>query len=358
MASYLSKIGILNLINSSRNVIILYLILVGWMLRKGKKTIREVKALAVFSLYVCSVIFFMHDSKTASWTILILSFLLIPLMFYITSNIHWNEIDVKYNGFVWTIVCNILALIYITSYPLLVLLIDEPDQRVAAYNSIYFVLSTYPFVFLIKDWRIVVLLSLLPFSSFFISGKTTCLLAGALALGIYMISLFKNRKNGILIGGIIVIGLIIASLQFDTAELVASVNEDFDTGGNGRMDIGSVVLSRLFEPTFFDFVVGHGADAVSKMLEIGAHNDFLEVLYNYGLIGLSLYIWFCYLLYRKMLLLPKGSTIRLTYLISLMIFLCASLASKLLGTQVQMLTFALIWGILNRQQIVPSSNKK
>lgn len=72
-------------------------------------------------------------------------------------------------------------------------------------------------------------------------------------------------------------------------ERFANIEED---DGSGRTIVWSVVINLILNSDTFPLIFGHGYNAVSLDASIGmsAHNDFLEVIYDYGLIGLALYV--------------------------------------------------------------------
>ena len=67
-----------------------------------------------------------------------------------------------------------------------------------------------------------------------------------------------------------------------------------DDGGNGRLDMWVLLWSVMQKSDFFNLMFGHGYGSV--LLELGtgysAHNDFLEVLYDFGWVGLTLFVTF------------------------------------------------------------------
>lgn len=62
--------------------------------------------------------------------------------------------------------------------------------------------------------------------------------------------------------------------------------------GSGRMEIWTVVWSMILESDFLHSLFGHGYSAVITDSGTGysAHNDYLEVLYDFGWVGLVLFI--------------------------------------------------------------------
>lgn len=76
-------------------------------------------------------------------------------------------------------------------------------------------------------------------------------------------------------------------------------------GGSGRNYIWATVLDAFNQGSKFQQFVGHGIDAVSEQVviysdvQIKAHNDFIEVLFDYGYIGLFIFLLFYFLLLRE-----------------------------------------------------------
>ena len=149
-------------------------------------------------------------------------------------------------------------------------------------------------------------------------------------------------------GGIILICFI--SLFFNFSDTFLNLQRDINSGGNGRSDIALQVLYNFWNhSSLSEMLLGHGTNAVAKTINIGAHNDFLETLYNYGLIGIGFFFLFWYNLIKNISYLENGSEEKKAYVISLIVFFVCCMVSKLLGTQIQMLLLAIFWGIILKQ---------
>ena len=72
-----------------------------------------------------------------------------------------------------------------------------------------------------------------------------------------------------------------------------------DDGGSGRNDIYELLLDQFQKGSIENLFFGHGYFSVVKDFEIGAHNDFLEILYDYGIFALLLIICLLYRLIAK-----------------------------------------------------------
>lgn len=170
-------------------------------------------------------------------------------------------------------------------------------------NSVFFVLALLPFVFLLsKRYKYIFLI--LAIAAAFYSFKRSAALYTAIIIVISLyfdfwyhkkISLFKT----VIIPIILVIGLVygLTYLNNSTDGFLLSRFENIsDDGGSGRIDIWKDTLNKFKASGIELQIAGHGFNAVIKVSPFSAHNDFLEMLYDFGIIGLSLYILFIILM--------------------------------------------------------------
>lgn len=170
-------------------------------------------------------------------------------------------------------------------------------------NSVFFVLALLPFVFLLsKRYKYIFLI--LAIAAAFYSFKRSAALYTAIIIVISLyfdfwyhkkISLFKT----VIIPIILVIGLVygLTYLNNSTDGFLLSRFENIsDDGGSGRIDIWKDTLNKFKASGIELQIAGHGFNAVIKASPFSAHNDFLEMLYDFGIIGLSLYILFIILM--------------------------------------------------------------
>lgn len=134
------------------------------------------------------------------------------------------------------------------------------------------------------------------------SGKRGGLVALLLSLVIYYasISRFVSKKNKILL---ISFGLIVTLISafffsdfFLTSEYVDRLlhgSEDSDYS-SGRFLIYSDVISKYFDSDFIHWFLGHGLGSVAKYskFDTTAHNDFIEAIFDFGIIGFISYVYF------------------------------------------------------------------
>ncbi|MCC2192039.1 MAG: O-antigen ligase family protein [Gemmiger formicilis] len=133
-----------------------------------------------------------------------------------------------------------------------------------------------------------------------ISGKRTALISIILC-GFLPPLLEKDDKRGKKKTGTMVLLMIVCimlvyvseylskSININIIERMQSLQED---GGSGRTTTYALVWEAFKSSNIVKQVIGHGYNAVylDKISISSAHNDFLEVLYDYGAIGLLFYV--------------------------------------------------------------------
>lgn len=205
-------------------------------------------------------------------------------------------------------------------------------------NTIYFCYLTLPW-FLLGDSNRKKVIVLMIFTTLaLMSIKRSMILASAIIWLFYIIEKMKSKRS------------IIASFVLFTA-LATTINQVFDkldanyggrlsshisqeeTDESGRLLIWNVTSNMIVESSFAEIIKGHGHYGVRKnsILEISAHNDVLEVIYDYGLIIFILYLCLWgFVIHRTYCLYRIKSTLFLPYAASLGIFLSMSMVSHLI----------------------------
>ena len=133
------------------------------------------------------------------------------------------------------------------------------------------------------------------------------------------------------------------------------------------MDIWASVLKAFGSLHWSEQLMGHGHYSVRSLgVASAAHNDFLDVLYDYGIIGLILYvILHIYFLCKMYKLYTKKSDYFIPYTCMWLIFFVMSMVSILMVQQRYLIYMAVFWGAIEgdiysrelyrevRKQIVP-----
>lgn len=341
---------------SNSRIIPLFIILgFGVIIKKNNIKITSLtKASILFGGYVSIVTLFDLGVNTAAISNVFSIFLWI-LVFRQASCMKIDSDKFDIIILLMSIMCNIISFVYVFDIVPQIKFMDH-IIRIGAINSIYYILITFPFVFLFRNWLWSLLFSLLPLFAFLVSEKTTCILCGMAILIFYIYRNIRNLKLSSRILFILVIGgiFLCSSTYIDFTSFLDSGEEDFSTGGNGRAEIATKVFQLLInESDLFTIIFGHGVNAISRTIGIGGHNDFLEVLYCYGLIGFILFVSFLVYLVKEIKFF-NSNTYRIAFSISIIALFFALFASKLVATQIGLLPLSIFWGTLiayNRSQI-------
>ena len=231
------------------------------------------------------------------------------------------------------------------------------------YSTPYYALAFLPFVLMMKNKFVSLALNMGIISCIIISGKRGGFVAYFLALLCYYLqfdnnlSLQKKIKACLKKASLIVCMIFSILVLEDWLTPVDRLSvlqrlELFFTEGNmsGRQDLYDGIYFALQDNNLFEWILGHGFR--NTVIAIGnvAHNDFLEVLYDYGLIGLMLVILLLlslirdYFKFRKMDL-PCAKA----FLSSLIITFILMGVSEALITPSYFLIIAMFWGRCYRE---------
>jgi hypothetical protein len=182
----------------------------------------------------------------------------------------------------------------------------------AVLNDAYYLLLLLPWVLFLPQvvWRYagVVLIAIVVLWSL----KRTATLALVISLLVYIIAEKSRLRKGFGWGSLIgLCALVFISVQMYTfvddqsdGLLSIRISSASDDQGSGRMYVYQEVFRLQGKSTMDEWILGHGHDTVRKfntMQEseyLSAHNDWLEVLFDYGLPALVLYGCLHFLLLR------------------------------------------------------------
>lgn len=171
-------------------------------------------------------------------------------------------------------------------------------------NKSYSIAALFPLlsVFWNKKW---VVISLMTAALFLIAF---CLKRGAMLIAIscYLIAfifMFKenqmNRKYRrvlFLLIVLLIFGIVYAFYSiYNSDDLIqARIDLTLEGGSSGRDYIYAKIWDAWLNSGFISMVVGHGPISTLSVSSNYAHNDWLEILFDFGLIGLFLYVGVLY----------------------------------------------------------------
>lgn len=327
----------------------LFILSFGFGCRLLKKSVRSILShyylvTICFSLYI-ALHHFTYNLFSPSDLFLSFSCLLICIS---TSLIKSNQtLDVLFS-FIFIILFSYLFIYYRLVEPRYFFLDEE--QRPPFNNSIYYILCVIPF-FLYYKWKYI--LVVLAFFCVLISGKVGAVLGLIIGLLSYLFITQNKQRKQLFKSIIILLALSIVivvlytkvstELGFDILEKIA----DDEGTGSGRTDIYMRVIKGISESSFPALIFGHGPFAVSLVYSNAAHNDFLEVLYDYGILGEFFYLYLIILLIRFLFkLIKENSCNAAPFAFSITLFLIMSLVSNVIFVgQYGLILFA-YWGMV------------
>ena len=196
------------------------------------------------------------------------------------------------NRDVYIVILQLPALFY-----MYVLQIYSQTNSFFSPDTAFIIIIFFPFVFFLKREWLTMMFVMIYMMFALLAAKRSILIYLAFCFVIFIIYLFffKAKQNYRVrkYYKLFVIGIIILLIYFISSSnneaLVHFIDRTDRLGGltesNGRTDIYMTVFKLFYSSDVFPFLFGHGNNAVLNDLEVGAHNDILEILYDYGLLA-------------------------------------------------------------------------
>ena len=203
----------------------------------------------------------------------------------------------------------------------------------------------------IKNIGIVLILIIIAFSM-----KRTAFLAFVLGMIVYFFVnkvLIENKKIKGLFSFIsiifILLILIFYIIETNDIEIIDRFKNIKEDGGSGRDVVFDYSLKLIMESSLPELIFGHGFDMVIKdsLLKVSAHNEFLEITYDFGVISLIIFIVFLINIIKYTYTLIKfKSKYAAPMATSIIIFIISSMTSHTYLYTKHMIIFTLFWGYI------------
>ena len=344
-----------NLYNYS--VISCFISLLIYIVFNTKYLVKKKGLSIIFGLWILMItIVFVVTESVSSINMQILNYLklLFPILtFYYFNIVFKNKNLIKFYLNTIIVFTVLLVYFYFREYTLINIISKEEK----ALNIAYFPFLMLPAIMCINIKFVRYSLLFLIIVVIFSSMKRGGLIALFLSLGGYYIieKLFKKRNslnlkniiNIIFILGIAWIFFLIFNRYSGSAFLdrLKMIEED---KGSGREDIYENVLGLLQNSSYKDIIIGHGDNAVSRYTDTGysAHNDFLEVIFDYGLISFLIYICLHISIIKIAInLIKHESRYAAPFMISYVQFLVFSLISHII-IYPYFILLTMFWGVI------------
>lgn len=256
--------------------------------------------------------------------------------------------------FILSFILLILMLATYFEYFQEVLLFIVKDETVS--NSSYFLLYLLPILLCTKKKLITIGAFVAVFIAVAMSAKRGGTIAFLAGLIIYLIinhALLKDEKNKLLkFWGVIILVLLIVNTFIGTILdgdflIVNRLMEISDTGGSGRDKVWEKTLEMIAESDFPYFIMGHGYNQVVKdsPLKLSAHNDFLEIIYDYGIPVFFVYILFQIQMIKQIFkMIKESSQYAAPLAFSYATFLVNSMVSHIFIYPQYFIIYTFVWG--------------
>jgi hypothetical protein len=223
-------------------------------------------------------------------------------------------------------------------------------------NLIYFLMLPVPIILLhcSPKWRLRILL----LTSFFalVSMKRSMILAIILFWAIYIFKILfsKGKKSMAIVFSVILLGVAYGIVNVvdeitDGGLSARTVDYEKEDISNGREAIYEITWGMIVNSSKVHLILGHGHNAVFRdsPLEISAHNDFMEIIYDYGIIALVVYLGLWLYVVKQFLFHYRNNTIYfMPYALSICIFAVMAMVSQLVLYVSYFLYLVMFWGIV------------
>lgn len=317
------------------------------------------KVFSYYTLYLLavSVIFDVLSHSVPSALILSVSILL-PLVTF--NCFYWlsEKLDERTVMIGLIISSIIMFLSFLSSYETQMLYTLSDETRT---NSFYIFLFIAP-LFLLSKSNIIRIGSLL-----FVAGVMIFSLkrGGAIALGLSVLSYFlvlkhcSNRRVNLKIIFIVLFFficsiIIVQELQSYIDSLSYRLSSLSEDEGSDRVSVYSVTWGMIANSNIISVLVGHGWNMVlnNSPMQMSAHNDLLEVLYDFGIFGISMYILFVYRLFTQLInMIRKRSPYAAPFAFSVISFSVISSIAHVIIYPFYFIVFTMVWGyILSKER--------
>lgn len=253
-----------------------------------------------------------------------------PILFLIVSG--FTSENKKYVAYLRTVflICVIIGTVYFLSH---IMSNDFSRQT----NVVYFPVLAIPVLMLNKN-RTYAFSMLTIATVFAIIGMKRSMLLSMALVWLLLLSFYVIKQKKFLNG--ILISMFISLIAYNGINYIDSVSGGYyterfnmDDQSNGREDIYDITWLMIIQSSPDDLWLGHGYNATARdsILDRAAHNDFLETLYDYGIVGVTFLVLFWFYIIAKWIWLYRHDSPNIiSYTMSLCILLVMSMVSVLI----------------------------
>lgn len=215
-------------------------------------------------------------------------------------------------------------------------LLERSDRTDVVNNLSYTFVNMLPYIFLIKNKKVFSAALFAVLLSFVINGsKRGAIISGSIALFMYFYYMMKTVEKRNQIFGYV--GFIIITVGLSIFLYKASLSNQFMIkrmtsileGNTSGRDVlyGTIFNHWYYSDNIFNLIFGFGFSASVDIVGTRAHNDWLELLSNFGLIGIFAYLFLFYAAVKNLLNKEWMPENRILFMTIIMIWFFKSLVS-------------------------------
>ena len=299
-----------------------------------------IKLLILWSIYISIINFINLSNSPLEYSQILIDTLWWPSIFIIFYSIFKNDFDHYYLNYIMLYlpyyIISIIFLVYLNIFYLSSNIFSSNGLiDFEKINSIFWVLLVIPFVFLFKKNIIKYFFLFISLVLIVISTKRSALIAVSLIIifSIYK-DLINSRKKIInliyilifLLVGYFSLLLFIKNSEINSLSRLSETNLQEESRYELMSESWKIFKSKNYFSIFFGS--GHRGSAIDRgyeMLSKTAHNDFLEILYDYGVLGLLIYLKILLYFFKNIKLISKiDRKVSQSYLAAILIFIVMS----------------------------------
>lgn len=269
---------------STISVLLFLGLIIFFIICKFRTHTTSLNLLYLFALFSIIPLIFYFDSFNLYFKSIIYSWLFILMFRYgYFMGFQDKQLTYKINSLL-IISMAVLLPLCINSY-----IIHRHVNFLISNDAIFSLVVLLPLPILFKNKKIsYLLLSIIIILAFF-SLKRSVIGGVLLSMTIATIIIVMNNKKKYLIFIVVIMALIYGQSALMNTTIGYAIENRFDQGDSGRSDLQSIIIDQFEKSSTAEMIFGHGYGGTTKVIGVPAHNDFLEILYNYGFICLILY---------------------------------------------------------------------
>jgi len=168
------------------------------------------------------------------------------------------------------------------------------NKEFAGFNLVYWPLCCMPFIFLLDNKKLqYVLLLVIVFVVLYCQKRSSTIIILSVAAMMLFDKGTSTRRGWIIL--IAIIATYFVAQYFMSAYLdniayrMRTINED---QGSGRIVLWADVFNALSDNNIIEWIFGRGQGSITQTSHSNAHNDALQLLFEYGIIGFVFYFSF------------------------------------------------------------------